>query len=91
MEIGLEIDLTRKVSPICMSANADSVGVKLACNVHVWAYFEKLPESGNSYCLQKMSYGLVQISCSQRLRGIVQMMQKKRTLLDRFGSPLNGG
>ena len=33
----LEIDLSGKVS----SANADSVIFKLACNVHVWAYFEK--------------------------------------------------
>ena len=28
------------------AADADSVGFKLACNVHVWAYFEKLPVSG---------------------------------------------
>ena len=41
MEISLEIDLTWKVSPKCMSANADSVGFKLKCNVHLWAYFEK--------------------------------------------------
>ena len=46
MEIGLEIDLTCKVRPKCMLANADSVGFQLACNVHVWAYFEKLQVPG---------------------------------------------
>ena len=38
-----------KGSPKFVSGNADSVGFKLACNVHVWAYFEKLPVSGKKY------------------------------------------
>ena len=51
-----------------MSANAESVGFKLACNVHVWAYFEKLPDSRKTYFLQKMAYGLEQdIYCIQFL------------------------
>ena len=49
MEIELEIDLTCKVSPKRMSANADSEGFQLACNVHVLAYFEKLSVSGETY------------------------------------------
>ena len=40
-EIVLEIDVTHKVSPNNMSANADSLGFQLVCSVHVWAYFEK--------------------------------------------------
>ena len=47
-----------------MSANADSVRFKVACNVHVCAYFEKLPVSGKNRFLQKMAYDLGQgISC----------------------------
>ena len=45
----LKIDLTCKVSLKCMSADADSVGFQLACNVHVWAYFEKIPVSCKTY------------------------------------------
>ena len=38
------------VSPKSMSANAESVRIKLACNVHVWAFFffEKLALSGRT-------------------------------------------
>ena len=47
-----------------MSAKTDSVGYKLAYNIHVLAYFEKLPVSGKTYVLQKMAYGLgLDISC----------------------------
>ena len=47
-----------------MSANADSVRLKLTCNVHVWASFKKLPASDKTFFLQKMAYGLGQgISC----------------------------
>ena len=31
-----------------MTVKVDSVGFKLVCNVHVWAYFEKLPISGKT-------------------------------------------
>ena len=64
------------------------VGFKVACNVHVWAYFEKIPVSGKKkYFLQKMAHGLGRdISCIKflvvsDLKGIVQMMQKKQTFL----------
>ena len=53
MEIGPEIDLTSKVSPKCIFVNADNVGFKLACNVLVWAYFEKLPVSGKRNFYEK--------------------------------------
>ena len=43
-----------------MSANADSVGFKLACNFHVWANFEKLPVSGKNLFFTKIAYGLGQ-------------------------------
>ena len=33
--------------------NACNVGFKLACDVHVCAYFEKLLVLGKTYCLQK--------------------------------------
>ena len=47
-----------------MSANADSVRFKFACNVHDWAYFEKLSVSGKTYFLPKIAYGFGQnISC----------------------------
>ena len=41
-----------------MSANADSDRSKFACNVHDWAYFEKLSVSGKTYFLHKIAYGL---------------------------------
>ena len=40
--------ILHEVSQKCMSANADSVEFKFACNVHVWAYLEKLPVSGKN-------------------------------------------
>ena len=47
-----------------MSANADSVRFKFACNVHDWAYFEKISVSGKTKFLPKIAYGLGQeISC----------------------------
>ena len=47
-----------------MSANADSVRFKFACNGHDWAYFEKLSVSGKTDVLHKIAYGLGQdISC----------------------------
>ena len=47
-----------------MSANADSLRFKFACNVHDWAYFKKLSVSGKIQFLHKIAYGLVQdISC----------------------------
>ena len=47
-----------------MSANADSVRFKFACNVHDWAYFEKIFVSGKTEFLPKIAYGLWQeISC----------------------------
>ena len=47
-----------------MSANADSVGFKFACNVHYWAYFEKLSVSGKTGFLHKIALGVWQdISC----------------------------
>ena len=43
---------------------AVSVGFKLVCNVHAWAYFEKIPVSGKNLILQKIAYDLGQdISC----------------------------
>ena len=47
-----------------MSANADGVRFKFACNVHDWVYFEKLSVSGITEFLHKIDYGLGQdISC----------------------------
>ena len=47
-----------------MSANADSLRFKFACNVNDWAYFEKLSVSGKTEFLHKITYGLGQdISC----------------------------
>ena len=47
-----------------MSANADSLRFKFACNVHDWTYFEKLSVSGKTEFLHKIAYGLWQdISC----------------------------
>ena len=43
-----------------MSAIADSVSIKLVCNVHVWAYFKELLVCGKTYFLQKMTHGLGQ-------------------------------
>ena len=52
------------MTPKFMSANADSVRFKFACNVHDWAYFEKLYISGKTDFLHKIAYGLGQdISC----------------------------
>ena len=49
---------------ILSMASADSMGFKLACNVHVWAYFEKIPVSGKNLFFTKMAYGLGQdIAC----------------------------
>ena len=51
-----------------MSANANSVRFKLACNVHDWAYFEKLSVSGKTEFLHKVAYGLgYDISCIEFL------------------------
>ena len=56
--------ITRKISSKFMSANANSVRFKFACNVHDWAYFEILSVSGKTEDLNKFAYGLVQdISC----------------------------
>ena len=47
-----------------MSENANSVRFKFACNVHDWAYFEKLSISGKTEFLHKVAYGLgLDISC----------------------------
>ena len=47
-----------------MSANADSVRFKFACNVHYWTYFEKLYFSGKTEFLHKIALGVGQdISC----------------------------
>ena len=48
-----------------MSANADSLRLKFACNVHVYfAYFEKLSVSRKTEFLHKIAYGLGQdMSC----------------------------
>ena len=47
-----------------MSTNADSLRFKFACNVHDWAYFEKLSVSEITEFLHKIAYGLGQdISC----------------------------
>ena len=47
-----------------MSANADCLRFKFACNVHNWAYFEKLSVSGKTDFLPKIAYCLGQdISC----------------------------
>ena len=47
-----------------MSANANSARFKFTCNVHDWAYFEKLSVSGKTEFLHKVAYGLGQgISC----------------------------
>ena len=43
-----------------MSANASSVRFKFACNVHDWAYFEKLSVCEKSEFLHKVAYGLGQ-------------------------------
>ena len=44
-----------------MSANADSLRFKFACNVHDWAYFEKkypFPEKQNFYIKLPMVLGM---------------------------------
>ena len=41
-----------------MSANADNVRFKLACNVQFCAYFEKFAFSGKNIVFTKMAYGL---------------------------------
>ena len=47
-----------------MSENAYSVRFKFACNVHDWAFFEKLFVCGKTEFLHKVAYGLGQdISC----------------------------
>ena len=47
-----------------MSANANSIRFKFACNVHDWAYFKKLFVSRKTKFLHKVAYGLGQdISC----------------------------
>ena len=48
-----------------MSANTDSLKSKSACNVHDWAYFEKLYISEKTnFFTKKNAYGLGQnISC----------------------------
>ena len=48
-----------------MSANANNVRFKFACNVHDLAYFEKIPVSGKlQNFFLKVAYGLGQdISC----------------------------
>ena len=47
-----------------MSANANSVRFKFTCNVHDWAYFEKLSVSRKTEFLHKVAYGLGQdFSC----------------------------
>ena len=38
-----------------MSANEDSLRFKFACNVHDWAYFEKLSVSGKTEFLRKIA------------------------------------
>ena len=43
-----------------MSTNADSLRFKFACNVHDWAYLEKLSVSGKTEFLRKIAYGLGQ-------------------------------
>ena len=45
-----------------MSANADAVGFKLACNVHMYisACFEKLPVLAKLNFYPKKAYGLIQ-------------------------------
>ena len=59
------INLAGKVSPKCMSANADSVVFKLACNVNVLVYFENYEFLANIiFNNKKMAYGFWQhISC----------------------------
>ena len=54
------IDLTRKISPKFMSANADSLRFKFTCNVHDWAYFEIISVSGKTEFLHKIACGLGQ-------------------------------
>ena len=47
-----------------MSANADSVRFRFPCNVHYWAYFEKVSVSGKTEVLHKIALGVGQeISC----------------------------
>ena len=47
-----------------MSANADRLRFKFACNVHDWAYFEKSSVSEKTEFLHKIAYGFGQdISC----------------------------
>ena len=47
-----------------MSANANSIRFKFACNVHDWAHFKKLSVSGKTEFLHKVAYDLGQdISC----------------------------
>ena len=60
--------MTGKVSAKLMSANADNVRSKLACTIHVWAYFEKLAVSGKAY-FTKIAQSLGQdISCIKFLQ-----------------------
>ena len=59
-----------KSQPEMHVGNSDSVGYKLACNVHVWAYCEKIPVSGKTFLTKNglwswAGHFLCQISCSQ--------------------------
>ena len=75
-----------------MSANADSVKFRIACNVHDWAQFEKLSVSKKkTYFYKKIAYGIGQdISCIKFL--VVSDFNvifkcKEADILNRFGLP----
>ena len=57
--ICLEIDLSGKVSPKFMSANAESARFKLAYNIHAWAYFEFLGKKTFSLLNWSMVFGRI--------------------------------
>ena len=68
--ICLEIDLSGKVSPKFMSANAESARFKLAYNIHAWAYFEFLGKKLFLYLIGLWSlegYFMYQLSWSHIL------------------------
>ena len=80
------------MTPKFMSAYADSVRFKFACNVHDWAYFEKLSVSGKTEFLHKIAYGLGQdISCIKFLVvsdfKVISNDAKEADILNRCGLP----
>ena len=97
-EIRLEIDLTCKVSPKCMSANEDSDSTCVQCPCFGLFRNEKLPVCQTFFFLQKnglWSWAGHFFVVSKFLYLVTSMHclndDKEADILDRLGLPLNGG